>query len=80
MNAFELYDAVFDSANDGSDDVTAANVIAYADGALDLTISNEVAERVAKLRKEWLAMVEAGTATANEHYHLVEKELSEVEL
>lgn len=50
MNAYQLFDAAFDSACDHAEP-TADYVASYADGAFGLTISSKVAEIVASKQR-----------------------------
>lgn len=79
MNAYELYDAAFDSACD-LQEPTSEYVAAYAGGAFNMAISNDTAELVATKRREWLALVEAGESNSNEFWHRVQKPLEEIEI
>lgn len=79
MNAFDLYDAVFDSANDYAENTT-AYVKQYADGAFDLYISDEVAQKIVDCRTEFLTETEKNGEGQNNQWHCVEKSLSEIEL
>lgn len=75
MNAYELFDAAFDSANDQRES-TAAYVKQYADGAFDLVISDEVAEIIAAAKREF----DANGDGSNDFYHMVRAPLEEIEL
>ena len=75
MNAYELYDAAFDSACDGAE-ATAAYVKQYAAGAFDLTISDEVAELIAAAKREF----DAAGDGSNDFWHMVQKPLEDIEL
>ncbi|WP_250439873.1 hypothetical protein [Delftia tsuruhatensis] len=75
MNAYELFDAAFDSANDHRES-TATYVKQYADGAFDLVISDEVAEIIAAAKREF----DANGDGSNDFYHMVRAPLEEIEL
>ncbi|AOV01666.1 hypothetical protein GY14_02695 [Delftia tsuruhatensis] len=75
MNAYELFDAAFDSANDHRES-TAAYVKQYADGAFDLVISDEVAEAIAAAKRKF----DANGDGSNDFYHMVRAPLEEIEL
>ncbi|WP_428142372.1 hypothetical protein [Delftia acidovorans] len=75
MNAYELFDAVFDSANDYAEP-TASYVKQYADGALDLVISDEVAETIAAAKRTFDAQGDG----SNDFHHMVRKPLEEIKL
>lgn len=79
MNAYQLFDAAFDSACDYAEP-TADYVASYADGAFGLAISSKVAEIVASKQRECNALVEAGESNSNEFYYRVQKPLEEIEL
>lgn len=79
MNAVELYEAAFDSANDYAEP-TAEYVQQYADGAFDLAVPADAAEKIAVIRRGWLALVESGEADSNQKYHTVTAPLEEIEL
>ncbi|SFN76570.1 hypothetical protein SAMN05216516_1206 [Izhakiella capsodis] len=75
MNAFEIYDAAFDSANDNIE-YTAHYVKQYAEGALDVFLSDEIAKEIADCA---IKFRDNGNGT-NDLYHFVEKPLSEIEI
>lgn len=64
MNAYELYDAAFDSACDNAE-ATKGYVSGYANGAFDLAIRDEVAELIASKKREWDTLTEEGKANSN---------------
>lgn len=80
MNAFNLYDAVFDSAR--AEFVPAASadkiedVIDYAQGALDLHISRDVAQKIVAAHDAF----EASEQGSDNFWHLVEQPLAAIEL
>lgn len=79
MNAYELYDAVFDSANDCAEN-TPGYVQQYADGAFDMYVAEEVAQKIVDCRSSYLAETEANGEGENNLQHCVKKPLSEIEL
>lgn len=79
MNAYELFDACFDSACDFAEP-TAKYVADYAEGAFNMTISNEAAELIAAKKRQWDMTVEAGESSQNEFWHQVQKQLEDIEL
>lgn len=79
MNAYELYEAAFDTAIDCKP-ATAGYVQEYAIGVFDLCVSNEICEQIAEKRAKWLVMTESGEATADGFWHSVQKPLEEIEL
>ena len=84
MNAFNLYNAVFDSARsefvppDRSGRI--ADVIQYADGALDLTVSADVAAKIVDARAAYECATDENGEGQNNMWHYVEKPLSEIAL
>lgn len=79
MNAFKLYTAAFDTALDYTEN-TVDYIKGYADGAFNIIISDDVAEKIidAKIKLE-KANDENGQWT-NNFYHIVEAPLSEIEI
>jgi len=75
MNAYELYDAAFDNANDHVE-YSASYVTEYAEGAYDICIEYDVAKQIADCA---LNFRENGNGT-NDLYYMVEKPLSEIEI
>ncbi len=73
MNAYELYEAAID--NDSSD-LSAKNFSDYADGALNIFITSEVAEKISACA---INFRDNGDGS-NDLYHMVEKPLSEITL
>lgn len=79
MNAFQLYLAAFDSACDYKEN-TVEYIKGYADGAFNINVSDEVAQRILKAISDCeKANDENGQWTNNAYYH-VEAPLSEIEL
>ena len=75
MTAFDLHQAAFDSACDYAEE-TIEYITQYADGALDLFVSSEVAQKILDCRREWR---ESGYG-ANNFYNLVREPLEEIQL
>ena len=75
MTAFDLHQAAFDSACDYAEE-TIEYITQYADGALDLFVSSEVAQKILDCRREWR---ESGYG-ANNFYTLVREPLEEIQL
>jgi len=75
MNAYELYDAAFNSANDYQP-TGPADIEQYADAVYLLPLADGVADRI------WAAHVEFTTKGdgSNDFCHMVEGPLSEIEL
>ena len=75
MTAFDLHQAAFDSACDYAEE-TIEYITQYADGAFDLFVSSEVAQKILDCRVEWR---ESGYG-ANNFYNLVREPLEEIQL
>lgn len=84
MNAYELYDAVFDSARaewiPESREEQIEDVISYADGAFNLNISHAVATQIIDARESLSVANGENGEWENNLWHCVEKQLSEIEL
>ena len=80
MNAFELYQAAFCSTQNEFAVATAEYITQYADGAMDLAVSDAVAEKVASVRAEYEAALADGEVDGNWLYHNIESVLSEIEV
>ncbi|EBC1886544.1 hypothetical protein BU332_22700 [Salmonella enterica] len=80
MNAYDLYEAAFDTAQAEVAEPTASYVEEYAFGALDMAITTEVAEVIAEVRRNWLDLVDAGEADSNAKYQRVQAVLEDIEL
>lgn len=84
MNAFELYDAVFDSAREEFHGTTHAervqDVIDYADGALDMNVSRDVAEKIVVAHESYKGIDEDNGDYENAFYHKIRAPLEEIEL
>lgn len=74
MNAYELYEAVFD--NDAEE--TVEYIKQYAEGAFDLSISEEVAQKILDCRERYKAETERNGEGQNNLYHFVKAPLSEI--
>ncbi|MNT94545.1 hypothetical protein D3C72_2362580 [compost metagenome] len=79
MNAYELEQAAFDTAADGAEE-TVEYVQAYADGAFNIYVTEEVASKILECRAAWIAEAEATGEGQNARYHRVQKVLEEIEL
>lgn len=79
MNAHQLFEACFDSACDFAEP-TAKYVADYAEGAFNMTISDEVAALIAEKKLTWDMTVEAGESSQNEFWYQVQKQLEDIEL
>ena len=83
MNAYEVYDAAFDSAADPKKVIeeigsVAEYVKAYADGAFDIVLSDEVANKIAECANN-IANYE-GYDWGHAHYVMVQQPLEEIEV
>ena len=77
MNAYELYDAIFDTANDGAVN-TVDYIMQYAECAyqLPMHIAVETAQKIVDCRKAWEA---EENKCSDVFYHTVRKPLEEIE-
>lgn len=89
MNAFELYEAAFDSACEEYIPATREEkiqyVIGYADNAFDkpVNVTKEIAEKIVDCHLDWYAQTwgeEGNGHITNNMYHLVEAKLEGIEL
>lgn len=79
MNAYELEQAAFDTACDGAEE-TVEYIQGYADGAFNLTVSDEVAQKILDCRAACKNATEENGEGQNNGYHLVQVPLEEIEL
>lgn len=79
MNAFELNNAAFDSACDYAEE-TVEYIQGYADGAFNLTVSGEIAQKILDCRAACKVETEQNGEGQNNGYHFVEVPLSDIEL
>lgn len=79
MNAYELEQAAFDSACDYAEE-TVKYVKSYADGAFDMYVSDEVAQKILDCRAACKAATEKNGEYENNGFFLVEKPLSAIDL
>lgn len=79
MNAYELHEAAFDSANDETPE-TVKYVQQYADGAFDLAVSEEVAQTILNCRAAYRAAVEQDGQGGFQHDDKIRRVLEEIEL
>ena len=80
MNAFELYQAAFCSTQSEFSVATAEYVTQYADGAMDVAVSANVAEKIASVRGQYEVALSDGEVNGNWIYQNVESVLSEIEV
>lgn len=76
MNAYELYDAAFDSAQGEFAQSTVEYVKQYADGAFNTVVSDEVAQKIVACRVDF----EQNGDGSNDFWHMVRKPLEAIEL
>lgn len=76
MTAMDIYEAAFDTTRIEYFDYSSAGVQAYAEGAMDLFISDEVAEKIAQCA---VSFRDNGHGE-NDFFYLVEKPLRDIEL
>ena len=81
MNAYELYDAVFDSANDYAEP-TIEYIQEYADGAYEIPVyvSDAVAQKMLDCRAACIKANEENGEYSNNHYHHIQAPLEAIEL
>lgn len=90
MKAYELYDAVYDSARQEwvpeSPEEQVKDVVEYADNCFNVTISKELAQKIVECRQRYtkacngkLDGFDAGEWTHN-FYVLVKSELEDIEI
>lgn len=80
MNAFEIYSAAFDAAQGDARQATAEYVLDYADGALEISISQELAQKIADVRADYVARAESGDIGSDWIYRNVREILEEIEI
>ena len=84
MTALEVYEAVYDSANDSDSLIADFNgneveaIKAYADGAFDIALTDEPAEAIAKAGEQFGAY--DGGAWGQKYWEFVEEPLGEMEV
>ena len=84
MNAYQLYDAVFDSARSEwvpeSREDQIEDVIKYADSVYDIDVPRSVAELIVSAREAVLAANNESGEWTNNHFIHVESPLADIEL
>jgi hypothetical protein len=84
MNAYQLYEAVFDSARKEfvpeTTEGKVLDVLEYAEGALDISISREIAERIVAAHEAFFAAELNGGLDSNKYHYIVKSPLSEIGL
>jgi len=79
MNAYELEQAAFYSACDHAEE-TVEYIQGYADGAFDLYVTAEVAQKILDCRKACSEATEKNGEYENNGWHLGRKPLEQIEL
>lgn len=79
MNALELHDAAFDSACDYAEE-TIGYIQEYANGAFDLTVSDQIAQKILDCRALYQAATEKNGEYEGNRYHFIEVPLLDIEL
>ena len=79
MNAYQLYEAAFDSACDDAAD-TIDYIVQYADGAFDLFITDADAQKILEARRQYLAAVDQDGQGEHHYHHLIRVPLEEIQL
>ncbi|BBL25453.1 hypothetical protein [Comamonas terrigena] len=79
MNAYELFDAAFDSACDNAE-ATIQYIQAYADGAFGLTVSDEIAQKMLACKAACAKANDANGEWGFNRDHYIRRELEEIEL
>ena len=79
MNAYQLYEAAFDSACDDATD-TVDYIVQYADGAFDLFITDADAQKILEARRQYLAAVDQDGQGEHHYQHLIRVPLEEIQL
>ena len=79
MNAYELYNHIFDSANDGAmDDVE--YIKEYAGNVFNIVVSNEVAQKMLDCKRQLEIENDNNGEWENNYYYHVRKQLENIEL
>ena len=79
MNAYQIYDAVFDEDNDYKQN-TPDYIQDYALNTLGVTITKELARKISDCHTKCLDEMEWNGEGRNNHWHYVRKPLSEIEV
>lgn len=79
MNTYQIYDAVFDEANDYKQN-TPDYIQDYALNALGVTITKELAQNISDCHTKYLVETGRNGEGQNNHWHYVRKPLSEIEV
>ena len=79
MNAYELYNHIFDSANDGAmDDVE--YIKEYAENVFNIILSDTVAQKILDSKKELEIENDNNGEWENNYYYHVRAKLENIEL
>ncbi|ATZ95312.1 hypothetical protein [Dickeya fangzhongdai] len=76
MNAYQLYDAAMENAENNDIEISAEYFSDYAEGALNIFMSQNLAEKIYACAVNFR---DNGVGT-NDLWHMVEKPLSEIEI
>ena len=79
MNAYQVFAAVFDTANDFAES-TAEYVQQYAKNAMGVTVTPEVAAKIVDAKNAVDAANAENSEGQNNLWHYAEKPLSEIEI
>lgn len=79
MNAFDLEQAAFDSANDYVDE-SVQYLQQYADGAFGIAVTDDVCRKILSARAAYRAATEHNGEGQNNHFWLVREQLEAIEL
>ena len=79
MNAYQLYNAAFDSACDYAEE-TVKYIKEYAENVFGITITNETATLILECRAAWKAANDENGQWQNNYYYCVRKPLEQIEL
>jgi len=79
MNAYELFDAAFDSAADGQER-TIDYIVGYADGAFNVYCPDHVAQQILDCMAEFERQTDENGEYQNNAWHCIKKPLQEIQL
>lgn len=79
MNAYQVFEAVFDTANDFAEN-TVEYIHQYAENALGITVTKEVASAIVAAKSAVDSANTENSEGQNNLWHYAEKPLSEIEI
>lgn len=79
MNAYELYEAAFDTACDFTEE-TVDYLRSYAGGAFDLYVPEEVCQKILDCRAACREATEQNGEGANNSFYLIKRPLEAIEI